>query len=366
MSSKLEIFLVCAPGLEPILAQEALSLGFSNVAAESGGVTIDGNWREVWRANLWLRGATRVLVRLGGFRTFHLAQLDKRARKFEWSSVLKPSTHIKVEVTCRKSKIYHSKAAKQRIETALKENGFNVSDDADLVLKTRIQDDYCSFSIDTSGESLHKRGHKQAVNKAPMRENLAAMFLKACGYTGEEPIYDPMCGSGTFVIEAAEIAAGLVPGRSRNFAFEELQTFDPAEFQTLQKAAARSTGLTFYGSDRDQGAILMCNKNAGTAGVESMTEFYCKSISEISAPDGPAGLVIINPPYGGRIGQKKMLYGLYAALGKTLTQNFQGWRVGLITTDADLAKTTKLPFKAPGPFVDHGGQKIRLWQTEKL
>lgn len=367
MNESFEIFLVCAPGLEHLLLEEAQDLGFPTPEMQSGGIAFTGGWQDVWRANLMCRGATRVLARVGSFRVFHLAQLDKRSKKFDWASVLPTDTPVKVEVTCRKSKIYHSKAAHQRIASALTANGFTVSDTADLVIKARIQDDLCSFSIDTSGESLHKRGHKRAVNKAPMRETWAALFLRECGFSGDEPVYDPMCGSGTFVIEAAEISVRLNAGRSRQFAFEKLPSFDAAAYQKLAGENSPVSSLfTFYGSDRDAGAIRMSTENAKTASVSQNTNFDMKPISDISAPDGPTGLVIVNPPYGERIGNKKMLYGLYAALGERLKAEFKGWRVGLITTDADLANTTKLPFKAPGSFVNHGGLRVRLWQTDAI
>ena len=137
----------------------------------NGGVVLDGNWHDVWRANLTLRGATRVLARVGGFMAFHLAQLDKRATKFPWADVLRMDTAVKVDVsTSKKSKIYHAGAATQRIETALKANGFEVAADAPIAIKVRIDDNRVTISVDTSGESLHKRGHKEAVGKAPMRE----------------------------------------------------------------------------------------------------------------------------------------------------------------------------------------------------
>ncbi|SLN72832.1 Ribosomal RNA large subunit methyltransferase L [Roseovarius albus] len=366
MSETFEIFLAATPGLELPLFNEVREAGFSYPHKVPGGVTIQGGWPDVWRANLVLRGASRVLARIGSFRVMHLAQLDKRARKFPWSEVLRADVPIKVDVTCRKSRIYHAKAATQRIERALTETlGVALSADAPLRLMARIEDDLCTFSIDTSGEPLHKRGFKEAVVKAPMRENMAAMFLRECGYTGDEPVLDPMCGSGTFVIEAAEVAAGLMPGRARNFAFEQLANFDPDQWVAFKaEATTTPTDIPFYGSDRDTGAVRAASANADRAGVQA-TFTHCP-ISDLQRPDEPAGLIIINPPYGARISNKKPLYALHNALGQVLKERFSGWRVGLVTSDADLAKTTALPFDAPGPYVAHGGLKIRLWQTRPL
>ena len=362
-----EIFLTGTPGLEDLLADEACEKGFQNVTAIKGGVTVTGHWEDIWRANLNLRGATRVLARIGSFMAFHLAQLDKRSRKFPWGDVLREGVPVKVDVTCKASKIYHAGAATQRIETALKDShGISISPEAEIVIKARIDDNRVTLSIDTTGESLHKRGHKHGIGKAPMRETLASLMLRQCGFTGDEPIYDPMCGSGTFPIEAAEIAAGLQPGRSRSFAFEQLASFDAQAFAALRKDAATSSVVRFYGSDRDAGAIKMSTENAARAGVSALTDFQMKPISDITPPDGPPGLVIVNPPYGARIGNKKLLYPLYGSLGDVLKTQFRGWRVGLVTSEPGLAKATGLPFVPQGPSIPHGGLKVWLFRTEPL
>jgi putative N6-adenine-specific DNA methylase len=363
-----EIFLVAPPGLEEVLACEARAAGFGPVTVQPGGVAFPGRWPDVMRANLELRGAGRVLARIGGFRAFHLAQLDKRARKFDWVAHLRADVPLRVEVTCRKSKIYHAGAAKQRIAKAITESlGAPVSDDAGLRLMARIEDDLVTFSLDTSGDPLHRRGHKEAVGKAPMRETLAALFLRRWGYDGTEPVLDPMCGSGTFPIEAAEIATGLKPGRARRFAFEDLAGFDAVAWAAMKHpATTHETPLRFFGFDRDAGAVRMATQNADRAGVGHMTRFTVQSISELTRPDGPPGLVMVNPPYGARIGNRKLLFGLYARLGEVLMREMRGWRVGLVTSDGGLAKSTGLPFLPPEPPVAHGGMKVTLWRTDPL
>ena len=176
-----------------------------------------------------------------------------------------------------------------------------------------------------------------------------------------------MCGSGTFVIEAAEIAAKLNPGRARRFAFEQLTSFDAVAWKRLRESSQGvKPALHFFGSDRDAGAIRMSRANAERAGVSDFTVFQNHAVSNITPPPGPPGLVIVNPPYGTRIGDKKPLVTLYAALGKTLLTRFSGWRVGLITTDTSLAKATGLPFAPPGRSVSHGGLNVLLFQTERL
>jgi putative N6-adenine-specific DNA methylase len=369
-----EILLVTAPGLESLLAEEAKESGFAVSGQVTGGVLLQGGWPDVWRANLWLRGAARVLVRIGAFHAAHLAQLDKRSRGFPWREYLRTDVPVHVEVTCRKSRIYHSKAAAQRIANAITEElGATISDDGDVIIKARIENDLVTISLDTSGELLHKRGSKQAMAKAPMRENMAALFLRLCGYDGREPVLDPMCGSGTFVIEAAEWAAGLAPGRNRAFAFEKLATFDEKAWQAVRHTPPLGEGpgvgqpqARFFGSDRDAGAIAASKANAERAGVSHLTQFEKKTVSEITPPPGPPGLVICNPPYGARIGEERKLVALYAALGISLRERFQGWRVGLITSNQRLARATGLAFSKPSAPVLHGGLRVYLFRSAPL
>ena len=363
-----EIFLATAPGLENALYDEVRGKGFKHVKTIAGGVTIQGGWPEVWRANLWVRGASRVLARIASFKTQHLQHLEAHTKTIPWNNVLNTNHSFRVEVSCSKSRIYHSGAAAERIERAIKDVlKIPSAGDADILIMGRIDHDICTLSVDTSGALLHKRGYKSAVNKAPMRENMASLFLQQCGYRGTEPVYDPMCGSGTFVIEAAEIAMRLNPGRLRHFAFEKLATFDPVAWKkmlTVQREA--ETGIRFYGSDRDNGAVKISIENATRAGVGHLTEFKQQTISGITPPDGPPGLVIINPPYGGRIGNKQKLMPLYGTLGTVLRRHFSGWRVGIITTDQPLAHATALPFLPADPPVQHGGLRILLYKTDIL
>lgn len=358
------IFLACPPGLESHLADEADAAGFAGLRVLRGGVEMAGGWPEVWRANLVLRGAVRVLARVAEFRAMHPAQLDKRARRLDWGALIAPDTEVSVEAICRKSRIYHAGAASTRVAGALEAAGAKVAKTGGLKVMVRIEDDLCTISIDTSGEALHKRGFKVSVGKAPMRETMAALLLRAMGFDGRQVVADPMCGSGTIPIEAAEIAAGVLPGRGRRFAFEGLRSFDAGAWQDLRGAPPNPVSDTaMTGADRDAGAVRGASQNAARAGVADRAMFTCAPVSDFRPPDGPPGIVLTNPPYGGRIGNRKLLFGLYGALGQVLKEHFGGWRVGIVTSDDGLARACALPFDPAGPPVAHGGMTVRLWQA---
>ena len=367
-----EIFLVTLPGLEAFLLAEVREQGFKKPKAISGGVLIQGGWPEVWRANLVLRGASKVLARIGEFRAHHLAQLDKHARKFPWADFLAPGHSVKVEVsTNRKSEIYHSGAAEQRFERAISETfGARIADrleDTDILIKVRIARNLVIISLETSGTALHKRGYKQAMGKAPLRETIAAMTLRACGYKRTEPLLDPMCGSGTYPIEAAEMGGNFMAGRERNFAFEKLASHNADVVNKMKEEwFTRTPPAHFYGYDQNAGAIEAAKANAVRAGVGQACQFAVQSLSKLRAPDGPAGLVMVNPPYGERIGNKKTLLGLYREFGDVMQSRFKGWRVGLVTSDEGLAQATKLEWNNISPPIPHGGLKIKLYQTGTL
>lgn len=364
----LHAFAAAPPGLERDLAAELDALGFEHEPLR-GGVSFLGSWEDIWRANLWLRVASRILVRVGEFRAMHLAQLDKRARKLPWARFIPTGADVSVEATCRRSKIYHSGAATERLARAVVEElGVSLVPNAAIRVVGRIDDDLCTVSVDTSGEPLHKRGYKLEVGKAPLRENIAAAFLRECEYFGEEPFVDPMCGSGTLAIEAAQIAARIAPGTLRSFAFESLPSFSPERWREIAAGtdSPRPTTPSIYGSDRDAGAVRMSGENAERAGVGDAVRFARHAISDLQPNSTSPGLVLTNPPYGGRIGNPTALKNLYATLGQVLRERFGGWRVGMVTSDRTLAHATGLPFKRPGPPVPHGGLRVQLYRTSAL
>ncbi|MEM1234256.1 MAG: class I SAM-dependent RNA methyltransferase [Pseudomonadota bacterium] len=366
MTDTLDIFLVGIPGLEAELAAEAEELAFGPVRAIAGGVELRGSWQDVWRANLMLRGASRVLVRIGSFAASSLRDLEAGARRFPWLDFLAAREAVRLDVTCRKSRVNHAGAAAQKIERALRGAQIFVSPEAAITLKLRIEHDICTVSIDSSGAPLHKRGHKVAIGKAPLRETMAALMLRRCSYAAGEPLVDPFCGSGTLPIEAAEITAGLAPGRARGFAFERLPSFNAAIWAKITSEVQSDTRrlARVLGSDRDARSIDNARKNAKRAGVAC--SFECHPVSTLTRPLEEPGLVICNPPYGTRIGNPRTLLALYATLGERLRADFSGWRAAVLTSERPLAQATGLPFLETGAPIAHGGLKVWLFRTGPL
>lgn len=371
MSKPFNLFLTCPPGLEPQLAEEAAEIGLPNPVIEPGGVATHGHWTAIYKANLWLRGATRVLIRVTTFRAMVLPQLDSRAAKVDWAALIGPDRPVRVEATCKSSRINHGGAVAGRLGAVIHAaTGAPLAGQAEGALRifARMEDNRLTVSLDTSGELLHRRGYKQFSGKAPLRETMAALLLRACGYQGREPVLDPMCGSGTVPIEAACWAAGMAPGAGRGFGFEHLRGFDAQRWAGARSAALSDAGtdLRFDGRDRDAGAIEGARQNAERAGVGHLLRLETAAISDLQPPRaGRPGLVFVNPPYGGRIGKADALRPLYARMGRVLSERFAGWRVGLLTTDADLAHATGLPLTS-GPPLPHGGLSVRLWQCGPL
>ncbi|MEM8626724.1 MAG: class I SAM-dependent RNA methyltransferase [Pseudomonadota bacterium] len=423
-AADLELFCPCPPGLEPLLADELCALEMRAVAALPGGVSARGTWGDVVRLNLSVRGATRVLIRCAEFRATHLAQLDKRLRDVDWSSFLSARYPVRASVACARSRLYHEGAVQERVLGAIasgvpgahpigargsanenknadKETGAvkgaaagsvsrssSTGPDADAACQTvfvRIEKNVVTVSLDTSGEPLYKRGFKTAVAKAPMRETMAALFLRACGYVPGEPVLDPMCGSGTFLLEAGDQACGLLAGRARGFAFEQVPGADPCVRAAVEAAAtggeaglvetavaqmAAERGASLFGRDQDPAAVRMTTANLGRAGLLPIADVAQHAVAQLRPPDAlsRAGLLIVNPPYGARIGAGPgaALRATYATLGRVVKERFAGWRMAVVTSDPRLMSATRLPVASKSAALQHGGMKVALYQTETI
>jgi putative N6-adenine-specific DNA methylase len=382
--SRFELFASTALGLESIAAGELKSLGVRG-RQEIGGVAFSGDLDRLYQANLWLRTASRVVARLGRFHASTFYELERRAKRLPWEKFLPASGPVRLRVTCRKSRLYHSDAVAERVMSAISHSvsrvveasGDGISDERgdadhpDLVehavehadendertgqagieneaqlFVIRIIHDQVEISADSSGELLHRRGYRQEIAKAPLRETLAAAMVLASGWRRGEPLLDPMCGSGTIPIEAALIARGIAPGAQRKFQFMRWPTFDERRWNgILENARSSATRAieTISGSDRDAGAIGSARRNAERAGVADTIQFSERAISDTIAglDDVGAGWVLTNPPYGVRIGEGEDLRNLYARLGAELGTK-PGWRLGVLTSDTGLVGQTRL------------------------
>ena len=365
-------YAVTQPGLEALTAEELARLGVTAGPVEPGGVPFDTDRRGLYSANLALRTATRVLVRVASFHAASFAELERHARKVEWGAVLPKGSAVRFRVTSRKSKLYHQDAVAERLLRAAGEAVEAIhpagpaavhedhDDDPPQVFVVRLFRDTVTVSADSSGALLHRRGYRRAVAKAPLRETVAAAMLLAVHWSGGAPLVDPFCGSGTIPIEAALIAAGMAPGRHRRFAFERWGGFDQAVWtELLSRADARVQPVTIpiIGGDRDAGAIEAARSNAERAGVSEMIEWRQVPLSKLEFPEGE-GWVVTNPPYGVRIGERERLRDLYARLGQVM-QAHPGWRLAFLSSHPMLAGQTGLRLSTSWS-TNTGGIPVRL------
>lgn len=355
---------VCPPGLEPILAGELRELGLRPTGPLHGGVPLRATDRELYLANVWTRVATRVVVRLGTFVARSFADLEARAASIPWDTYLAPGIAPVFRVTAAKSRLYHTDAIAERLHRVV-----GVAPPADDVATdpTRVQlfvvravHDRFTISADASGDSLHRRGWRQEVAKAPLRETIAAAMVRACGHDAGRPFVDPMCGSGTVAIEAALAAAGLAPGADRTFAFQRWPSFKPGTWASVAagvRAAAddatrRARVGPILAADRDEGAVRAATANAERAGVADLVRVHHGALrTTLQALRGaPPGTICANPPYGVRVGGAAAggssdLRDLYGALGATVRGELPAWRVALLVADRNLAAHCGLAFE---------------------
>ncbi len=369
-----KLFAACSPGLETIVAQELHQLGLLGITLEefpftTGGVSFKGDTEAIFRSNLWLRSANRVLVRLGDFYAAAFSELRKKAGRLEWERYLIPGKPIALKVTCRKSRLYHSDAVAERVAGAISDRLGQSAlvkkpdkmGETQLIL-VRLFRDHCTISIDSSGALLHRRGYRLASAKAPLRETLAAGILLSSGWTAATPLLDPFCGSGTIAIEAALMACNIPPGRRRRYTFMSWPNFDQIGWENLlaeSKQQECKQNLKIFASDRDAGAILIAKANAVRAGVAKAIEFSQRALSAVE-PTG-TGWVVTNPPYGRRVSSDKDLRNLYAQFGKILRAKCPGWRVSFLCNDQKLIYYTNLNLESR-MTLDNGGILVKLAQ----
>lgn len=368
MKDRIEIFAMTAPGIEGLLAREISALGMKPGEIVSGGVTLAGTVKEVERLNLHSRIANRIIVRVAEFHASTFHELERRAKKIEWRKFLHENQPVRFRVTARKSKLYHSDAVAERLVKASGGRAVRDADDEEegdsesQLFVVRIAHDTCTISADSSGELLHRRGYRQAVAKAPLRETLAAAMIAGMEWDPGTPLVDPMCGAGTIPIEAAMIARNMPPGLARSFAFEKWPGHDDKSWAAARDDAKGkilpSARAPIIASDRDAGAVEAAVANAARAGVKGDITISQRSVSDADYPQ-PAGVILANPPYGMRVGESGPLRNLYAQLGRIVREAAPGYRIGLLSADRSLESQLRLDLDEVFATTN-GGIPVRL------
>ena len=347
-------------GLEEVLAQELIALGANEVQLERRAVSFRGDKALLYRANLCLRTALRILVPIASFKAKDTDALYNQLRKINWSAYMHSSTSFAIDATVYSETFRNSRFVTYRVKDAIadywmeKENQRpSVSTrEPDLLINIHIGNEQVTVSLDSSGESLHKRGYRVATTEAPISEVLAAGMLLMAGWNGQSDLYDPMCGSGTFLIEAALIARNIAPGVFRSaYAFEKWPDFDADLWSDIYNddSHERDFAHKIYGSDASFYAIQQAAKNIKAAGVQKDIELKQIRIEEIKwSNDAINGqmvndkmvnaLVMLNPPYGERLHSNKEMEDLYAAIGSTLKHQFAGSTAWIISSNAAAMK----------------------------
>lgn len=347
----MKYFATCARGLEKVLADELRELRADHVEPGRGGVRFHGDLALLYRANLWLRTAVRVLMPILEAPVHSPDDLYAAVQSLDWSKYLTPEHTLAVDCNVRDSAITHSKYAALRVKDAICDQfvakvGKRPSVDTEtpmVGLNLHISNDEAVLSLDSSGESLHKRGYRSILTKAPLNEALAAGLILLTGWRGDVPLVDPMCGSGTLCIEAAWLALRRPPGLTRRrFGFMGWMDYDVALWTALRDEArrqvARQLPCPILGFDVRRDAIHFSETNAKAAGIGHLLQFALRDVNDFVPPEGPPGMLICNPPYGERIGDEKDLKALYRRLGAVFRERCPGWTLWVFTGNAFLAR----------------------------
>jgi putative N6-adenine-specific DNA methylase len=388
-------FALTSRGLVDVLRDELAELGAKNLEKEPGGVYFDSNWATVYRANLRLRTATRVVKPILRFPAYKNEDLYHNIRKFDFTSLIDPEGTIAVEASVRDSVFQDQRFVAMKVKDAIvdqfrEKTGVRPSVDTerpDLSIVVRAFKNTFTVSLDTSGDPLFKRGYRTGTGEAPLKEHVAAGLLKMAEWDGESPIVDPMCGSGTILIEAALMARKIAPGTlRRRFGFMGWQGFNADVFKaeldaTLaieEEASAKLDAVVaryypegdegagadearprplFFGYDVDPKVIKIAQANAREAGVDDLISFRRHAMETLEAPplevaEGK-GLILTNPPYGTRLGNKESAKDIYRDLAYTMKNRFKGWSAFVLSGDPELSAAMKL--KATRRFPVYNG-----------
>jgi putative N6-adenine-specific DNA methylase len=382
--SSLELFASSPPGVSGITARELEAIGIAGSEVLPDGVVFPGDEAVVQRANLWLRTANRVVVRMGTFRARTFAELERHAAGLDWRLFVQAGGAASFRVTARKCRLYHTAAIAERLANAAGVRNAGVTegrvaddgsdgaasgdkdpaaDESQLFVVRGLRDEW-QLSADSSGAHLHQRGYRLATGKAPLRETLAAAVVIASGWDRASPLVDPFCGAGTICIEAALLATERAPGAERDFRFRRWPSYAAVQQPKRWDPGAHQAGEspTIHGYDRDAGAVEAASSNSERAGLAGSIVLRQQSLSAFEAP-AARGWIVTNPPYGVRVGDRGALRDLYARFGSVVRERCSGWVVAFLSADPALERATGLRLK-PMLRTDNGGLPVRLMVAE--
>ncbi|HLP98296.1 MAG TPA: THUMP domain-containing protein [Sideroxyarcus sp.] len=368
-----DFFATCPRGLEKLLADELNSFGAADVRIGAGGIAFTGDWPTCYRINLQSRLASRILWRVKEATRFRSEDdVYKAVYDLPWTRWFDVDNTILVKVTAIKCPLKSLEFITLKIKDAVCDK-FRAEKNArpsvaklepDMRIHAFFEGEQFTLYLDTSGDALYKRGVRTHTNIAPLRENLAAGILMMTGWKPDIPLLDPMCGSGTFLIEAAQMSLNIMPGIARHFAFEKLKNFDARTWNAMREAAIAAQkpvgALPIYGSDLYGDALKAAHQNLEEAGIRETVDLKQCNALEASPPE-QEGILIANLPYGERMGDEDELAGLYPKLGDALKKKFGGWNAYLFTADLRIAKLMRLTPSKRTPLYN-GAIECRLFE----
>lgn len=344
--NRIELIAPCHFGLEAVLKREILELGYEISSVEDGRVTFQGDAEAVCRANIFLRTAERVLLKVGSFQAVSFEELFEKTKALPWEAYIpKDGKFWVTKASSVKSRLFSpsdiqsvmKKAMVRRLQEHYHMEWFP-EDGPEYPVRVFLMKDQVTVGIDTSGASLHKRGYREVSGKAPITETLAAALIMLTPWRGDRILVDPFCGSGTFPIEAAMMAANIAPGMNRSFTAEKWTNLIPKKlwYDTVDEASdliREPEETDIQGYDADEDVIRIARRNAAEAGVENMIHFQRRDVRDLSHPK-KYGFIITNPPYGERLEDKKDLPELYRAFGESF-RRLETWSAYMITSYED-------------------------------
>ena len=366
-----QFFAPCPRGLEAPFVEELRELGIDAPIAVPGGVGFPAPLDAVYRVNYWSRIASRVLLRVAEGEYGSEEDIYQLARGVAWEAWFKPVQTLRVDLVATKSPLTSLKFTTLRVKDAICDRlreltGIRPNIDKllpDVRVHVYLDASRVFLYLDTSGEALFKRGYRSEKVEAPLRENLAAGILRLIGWTPAQPLYDPMCGSGTFLIEAARIALGLPPAVKRRYGFERLSFFDPKRWEAVRTAAVKPVAAVpqIFGSDISPQTLRAAVGNFNAAGVGNAIRTRPGDLLKLAAPCPEPGIMIANPPYGERIGNTEELDLFYPELGHTLKNSYAGWNCYFISADRRMEKLIRLKASRRTPLMN-GDLDCRLYE----